>query len=109
MVKRMLKKEKMLNEYILLSCTFAVVTSAVRGTTGPPVAVVLVRYSLHPKTHPLVWLYSHHLASIPIAEVSTNCSVARLLQSMILLSLLPKQISTYYTVTLSTSFLLPYS
>jgi hypothetical protein len=74
MVKRMPKKEKMLNEYILLSCTFAVVTSAVRDTTGSPVAVVHVRCSLYPKTHPLVWLYPHHLASRPIAEVGANPS-----------------------------------
>ena len=38
--------------YIWLSCTFAVVTSAVRGTTISP--VVHVRCSLYPKTHPLV-------------------------------------------------------
>ena len=40
--------------YIWLSGTLAVVTSAVRGTTISPTAVVDVRCSLYPKTHPLV-------------------------------------------------------
>jgi hypothetical protein len=72
MVKRMLKEEKMLDEYILLPCTFAVVTSAVRGTTGSPIVVVHVRCILYPKIHSLVCMYPHHLASIPIAEVQTR-------------------------------------
>jgi hypothetical protein len=40
--------------YILLSCTLAVVTSAVRGTTRSP--VVDVRCSLYPNIHPFVRL-----------------------------------------------------
>ncbi len=54
--------------YILLSWTFAVVTSAVRGTTSLP--VVHVKCSLYPKTHPLVWLYPH-LASVSMPGQGT--------------------------------------
>jgi hypothetical protein len=46
------KGEDVKGMYILLSCTLAVVTSAVRGTTNSP--AVDVRCSLYPKTHPLV-------------------------------------------------------
>ncbi len=41
--------------YIWLSCTLAVVTSAVKGTIILPV-VVHVRWSLYPNVHPFVWL-----------------------------------------------------
>jgi hypothetical protein len=47
------KEEDVKGTYILLSGTLAVVTSAVRGTTRSS-AVVDVRCSLYPKTHPLV-------------------------------------------------------
>ena len=50
-VKRKQYDDDVKETYIWLSCTLAVVTSAVRGTMRSP--VVDVRCSLYPKTHPL--------------------------------------------------------
>ena len=46
-----------------MSCTLAVVTSAVNDTTSSP-TVVDVKCSLYPKTHPLLYGYSPTLLCI---------------------------------------------
>ena len=49
------EEEYVKGTYILLSGILAVVvTSAVRGTTRSPIAVVHIRCSLYPNIHPLV-------------------------------------------------------